>query len=758
MISPYLYASELENTQIEDALKAQETKELQVDFRLKSFNSCQDMEDVMEDYFKNYLKNGASYGRVWVGIPMPFIVDEDIAIEESADSMPSMRISHSESFVQEKNAIWGWPGWDSQYSQTNTQVYWVDESDIIKTDGKRSYYYNATQKAVYIIENLKILKKINIPKTMYNADLYIANDTLTIISTWYSQVNYSKRWYYINRNSKTYTMVFDISDAENPKLKKLYMSDGSYSKSRRIGDYVYVLSTNYMNLPWYNFKSQDDINITASKVIPRKIELTYTNDSEKQNLELQWKKFPYELSWWVMANCNEIEYVLPDEDTLKMYNLNPSYNMVSVINIADTNAPVKTKIIAGSNNEIYMSTENLYLSSHMYMNYDFNCPEWWSCFLPFYHRGQNTLLHKLNINDNSLDYDNSTIIPWSPLTQYSMDEYDGYFRIITQNYHPERSSSLYILDSDLQIAGSLTGLWKTEDFKSSRFIWDKLFLVTFQQIDPLFVIDVSDARQPEILWELKMPWYSTYLHPYDENHLIGLWYGTQETEWGWVRNSGVKVDLYEVDYDKKCWDTDLSVEEKKKCDNWDYKWIIVKQKFTQIFWWTWSYSEALNNPRMFVWNNQKKLLFLPVQLYKTDDDVNNYRRTDFFQWVSVVRIDEKNWINEAGRISHIDTTWAEEERTKECLKYSNVPKEPECREIIGGGEYCGEPVTRKYVPSYCYVDSKIGEFIANKSWQYNKSFIKRALYIWDSLLSFSDDQLQIHDIESLEKTWSLFMK
>jgi uncharacterized secreted protein with C-terminal beta-propeller domain len=344
------------------------------------------------------------------------------------------------------------------------------------------------------------------------------------------------------------------------------------------------------------------------------------------------------------------------------------------------------------------------------------------------------------------------------LTQYSMDENKWYFRILTQHWYPERSTSLYILDSDLKLAGSLTDLWKTEDFKSSRFIGDKLFLVTFEQIDPFFAIDVADPTNPKVLGELKIPGFSSYLHPYDENHIIGLWQGTEETEWGGTRTDWLKVDLYEINYDKKCWDSNLTEEEVWKCASGDYKWIIVKQKHSFGLWEQWSYSEALNNPRMFIWNKQRQLLLLPVQLYKNWDSTDQYRRTDFFQGLSLISIDKDSWISEKWRISHIDTSNMEAERTKECSKYSPSSSEPVCRELIGWGEYCTTDSASSYVPTYCYADSPIWEYIAAKSWNFQKSFVKRALYIWDSVISVSDEMLQTNNINSLEKIWSVEMK
>jgi hypothetical protein len=76
----------------------------------------------------------------------------------------------------------------------------------------------------------------------------------------------------------------------------------------------------------------------------------------------------------------------------------------------------------------------------MYQNYDFSCPRGMFCMMPYYSRGENTLVHKINVDENELTYQDSTIVPGQPLTQYSMDEHDGKFRIITQKSYPERET------------------------------------------------------------------------------------------------------------------------------------------------------------------------------------------------------------------------------------------------------------------------------------------------------------------------------
>jgi uncharacterized secreted protein with C-terminal beta-propeller domain len=311
---------------------------------------------------------------------------------------------------------------------------------------------------------------------------------------------------------------------------------------------------------------------------------------------------------------------------------------------------------------------------------------------------------------------------------------------------------LYILEKDgLKIHSKLENIEPWEQFKSSRFIGDKLFLVTFKQVDPLFVIDLENTKNPKIIWELKIPGYSTYLHPYDEKHLIWLGYNTSENKWGWTINDGLKIDLYEINYNKKCGDTNLTLQEQKKCSSWDYKWIIVKQKYSKTYWENWSYSEALTNPRMFMWKGLEKKLFLPMTLYKNDKN-DMYKKTDFFQWLVVSTIDTNKWILENFRITHIDSSNIVNDRKKECIKYSSNKKEEViCKKIIWGWEYCEPKKRQSYVPRYCYADSTIWEYIASKSWNYRKSYVNRALWIWQKTYSISDDMIKQTDI----KTWRI---
>ncbi|NUJ97272.1 hypothetical protein HGA92_00620 [Candidatus Gracilibacteria bacterium] len=792
---PFLFFTSItfgatEDTQIINEINKNNTSINDPKFELKTFKSCDDMKSVMSNFLKEYYKNNPirryDYDDQLLG-GMEKAVTSDALVGETTSTESSNEL--------------GGGSETPDYSQTNIQVAGVDEADIVKTDGKYIYFFsesynNASQKNekyVYIAKaypssELEVVKKIQIPETFYNGEIFIDAGRLAIVATGYVQYDYS--YYWINRNTKTYVIVYNTTDIQNLKLEKIYSVDGDYTKSRKIGDYLYIISNNYINFPYYSYDSKGIVpEFDLSKSLPKDIDITKTSDINDQNLVVKGKKFPYNVKTGTAIACNEIEYILPDADTMKQYSFNPSYNIISIINIKDTSKEVKNKVVFGNTGEIYMSLDNLYLTSHIYSPSKYSCPAGARCIMPWFPAGENTLIHKLNVDENKLKYQNTTMVPGSPLNQYSMDEYESNFRIITTQWSPQRQTNLFILDKDLKKLSSLEGIAKGENFQSSRYIGDKLFLVTFEQIDPLFVIDLANVTHPKIIGELKIPGYSTYLHPYDENHLIGLGYDTSINQWGGTTNGGLKVDLYEINYDKKAESSSLdctsysfdacpnscvknecasacppgaeicTLQCVRKCENPSSSasgYIDVKQLQSLVLGDSGSYSEALNNPRMFIWNASKKLLLLPAQLYYNYPN-ETYKRKDFFQGLIAINID-KIGIKEKKRISHIDTTGLEQKRIEECKKYT-VPKESEttCKELLDGTIYC-PPKETYYVPEYCYKESTIGSYLASQSWNFSQYFIKRALYIGDTMYSISDKKIQTTDINNFTDKESLELK
>ena len=734
------FSESIEDDSIIEELTKENTQELlSANLKFKKFTTCDDLEDTLSDFYEDYKDKYPNYYYRW----WPIIINDNVMFEGQEPSLNSV-----EAWASLKSSITS-----DDFSKTNEQVAWVNESEIVKTDWKYIYYmsdyYDQTlvtknyqdrqKKNIFVIkaDTMEVVKKIKLPKHFLWTKLYLQGDKLVIIASGRPEWNFQKQFW--NNDTKTYTIVYDIKKPEEAKLLKAFLTEWNFSKSRLIDDKLYVISNKDVYSIFYNLK--EDNELSATQIVPKWLEIVATTDENNKNVEVNWEKKDYNVTSWYVSKCDNIEYILPDNDTSLWY---PQFNMISIIDIDDVEKESDTKLIFWNLNEIYMSLDNLYITNSIYKTEPFRCLPDMLCISPFFYGWTNhTLIHKLNIAWDKLNYQTSALIEWTPLTQYSMDEYNSDFRIITSTRRwnskwQEAHTDLYILDKDLELKSSLQNLAPWEDYKSSRYIWDKLFLVTFEQIDPLFVIDLADSKNPKILWELKMPGYSTYLHPYDKNHLIWIWYDTKENEWWGVRNNWVKVDLYEIDYDRK---------PESKDNTWE---IYVSQKYTKTFWEYGSSSEALTNPRMFMWNENKKDLFLPMTL-RINDSTDQYRAVDFFQGLVSINIDESKWISENYKITHLDTNNLESEREKECSKYTSTDEETNnCKELINWELYCPKK-TYNYVPNYCYKDSQAWEYLASKSWNYSNNFIKRAIWIGNYIYTISDKEVFKSHIDSGNK-------
>jgi uncharacterized secreted protein with C-terminal beta-propeller domain len=231
------------------------------------------------------------------------------------------------------------------------------------------------------------------------------------------------------------------------------------------------------------------------------------------------------------------------------------------------------------------------------------------------------------------------------LNQFSMDEYNGNFRIATtegqqSRSNPTTSNNIYVVDSGMKVIGSLEGLAPGESIYSARFMGSRGYLVTFKKIDPLFVIDLSDPAKPEVLGKLKIPGYSDYLHPYDETHLIGLGKDAAAAEgenqdFAWYQ--GVKLSLFDVS----------DVARPTEVANY-----LIGDRGTDSY--------ALHEHKAFLFSKEKNLLVIPVTLAKIDPlkypngvEPNTYG--DFvFQGAYVFNISIEGGFSLKGTVSHAD--------------------------------------------------------------------------------------------------------
>lgn len=204
-----------------------------------------------------------------------------------------------------------------------------------------------------------------------------------------------------------------------------------------------------------------------------------------------------------------------------------SYVVASSVNTRTEDAVVNTKAVLGSGGIIYCSTENLYV-----LGTSFNASE-------------QTEILKFALNSGKIRYSTKQTVSGRTLNQFSADEYNGFFRIATTGFDTQTgqtSNNVYLLDSNLKQVGAVTGLAKGENIYAVRFVKDTGYVVTFRQTDPLFVLNLKDPKNPVVEGALKIPGFSSYLHPFKENLLIGI--GANTTSGG--RRIGYKLSLFDV--------------------------------------------------------------------------------------------------------------------------------------------------------------------------------------------------------------------
>jgi uncharacterized secreted protein with C-terminal beta-propeller domain len=199
-----------------------------------------------------------------------------------------------------------------------------------------------------------------------------------------------------------------------------------------------------------------------------------------------------------------------------------------------------------------------------------------------------TDLYRFDVRPESISYASAGSVPGRVLNQYSMDEHKGYFRIATTIGD---GNTIYVLDKDLKEVGSTPQLAKGESIQSVRFMGDIAYMVTYLLTDPLYAVDLSVPSAPTVLGELKIPGFSTYLHPVEGDWLVG--FGRHTTEVFYkdsdgrevvtgTRDVGSKISLFDVSDPKNLKEADI---------------MIMGN----------SSSEAFNNPKALMVDPERKL-------------------------------------------------------------------------------------------------------------------------------------------------------
>ncbi len=513
------------------------------------------------------------------------------ATEELADSITKGESVATESLQNKEQA-----STTKDFSTTNVQVENVDEADTVKTDGE--YIYHVTDNKVLIIkaDTLEVIFTIdeNLDAEDKNSrfamhEIFVNGNFLVILG---NELQYQETKTRINsiteeekivedlaiadvamvRSKQTAkAIIYDISDKKSPILKREVELAGYYSNSRMIGDYVYFIST---QSAYYTSQMKDE------EILPFYRDTVVSQEKS-------------------MINYSDIAYF----EGTNNYN----FTLVAGFNITNKEE-ISLETFLGASGTVYASEKNLYLAQVTYSENDY--------------RAEKSTIYKFNLDKGQIILQCKGEVKGDLNNQFSMDEYDGNLRIATTAYDEENESTnqLYILDKDLKEIGRLDNLATGERIYAVRLIGKIGYIVTFKQIDPLFVIDLEDPTTPQVKGELKIPGYSSYLHPYDETHIIGIGYNTKTNKYGNVTRENMKMSMFDV--------SDLE---------------NPKEIFSIDIGENYAYSEITYNHKALFYNSNKSLIGLPVTLreYSASKDTNNF---------ILYKIDLENGFQEYGRI------------------------------------------------------------------------------------------------------------
>ncbi len=393
------------------------------------------------------------------------------------------------------------------YSKTNVQVEGVDEGDRVKTDGNFLYVVSRRDNKVRIVDvrdpkNMKVVSVITFDAFMPN-DLYIDGTKLAVTG----QVTQSNQPMPLMEDSSSAKMmiyppmwgvqksavkIFDVTTKASPTLIRTVAFEGNALSTRLVGGKMLMVLNSEPR--WYGPYAQTK-EANAKGLMP------LFDDSSKSL-----KDAP-------VTDCTRVT-ILPRVPR-------PEYLVVATIPLSAT-AEIGRTVILGNGQNVYASLQNLYVAS----------PDW------VYHWNsangsseEKTNVYRFAYTPAGTEFKAQGSVPGHILNQFSMDENGDTFRIATTispmwtggtDAATKSTNNLYVLNKDLANLGSVTGIAPGESIYSVRFMGNRAYMVTFKEVDPLFVIDLTDARNPKILGKLKIPGYSNYLHPIDENHILGF--------------------------------------------------------------------------------------------------------------------------------------------------------------------------------------------------------------------------------------------
>ncbi|HJN73977.1 MAG TPA: beta-propeller domain-containing protein [Myxococcota bacterium] len=517
----------------------------------------------------------------------------------------------------------------SSHTTTNVQEQGVDELDFVKTDGKFIYSLNGQELAIvqsWPVDSVEKIGSLTIEGQL--SSLFLDGDRVVVISRLYDNGG----WGY---GAGTRATVVDVSDRTRPRVIRTLDMEGSMTQGRLIGGKAYFVLNDSAQVPqdiwnlvyagelelplvdWSSEQSRQDSVQARKDILRPAIAKRLATLDRSERLPAYTDSLP---GWMpktgTLVDCEDIH---SDGSSRQ-----PGLLSVVKVDLRDMTKAPEGSAVVGSGWNVYASTDSLYVAQ--------NSGSWWwwgwgwggGTWDP------GTDLHKFDLRGDKPAYRASGHVDGWLLNQFAMSEHEGNLRVAATDDdwwwgsgNTGAGSSVTVLRDngygDLVVTGRVEGIAPGEQIYGVRFDGDRGYLVTFRQVDPLHVIDLSDPSEPTVRGELQIPGYSSYLHPIEGGYLLAV---GMDGDWN-GRLNGLKVSIFDVR------DMDRPREVQKYTVTGD----------------DWSWSEALYDHHAFTYADG--VLSIPTYTYDQTD-------WTYEAGLLVLDADPRKGISERGQVSHSD--------------------------------------------------------------------------------------------------------
>lgn len=520
---------------------------------------------------------------------------------------------------------------------TNEQVEGVAEADVIKTDGSTIYYAARYQNSISVFDvgdegAITLNTTINL-ENVYTDSLFLTDDYLVIIGYSYDSMENScytddagEESYCVARLWYAPTGTVTVINRETLAIEYTLRTDGYFMEYRLIDNSLFLVGNNWLY-------GRNDLRPT------------------------------FEVTDSTSGSAVEEEIVL-DYDDIYYFDDVPNYSMTVLTGLKLGTYDLFTEAYLGYVNTVYVSTDSLYTSETVYSyNEVTQTSEYYV----------HVVKYEIDVENAELTYRAAASVRGQPLNQFALDEYEGNLRLATTEQVwgvvevPVSNSSsdvegnsvtstvsqwqrtvtnyLYVLtpsteDDTFVITGVLSeGLGKEgESIRSVRFDGERAFVVTFLQTDPLYIVDLSDETQPEIVGTQYENGFNTYLHPWGEDHLFGI--GYDATSSGQI--TGMKMSIYSTDTASE---EALETVTFSSTDN------------PSTMFWSYNYSEALWNHKALLISDDVGIVAFSVQAYqygyvRNDNKDEYYWEYHSYYYIFKIDVNAEQMISDPIIIEH----------------------------------------------------------------------------------------------------------